>query len=76
MCVSIAQIKTNADSYAKVQKSPYYCKLDLEYDTPQGCRYEYKLANGQTAVIAEDFCECSLNANLNSQNIGICPFPG
>lgn len=56
MCVTIAKISTNIDNYGSSQASPYYCDLNTEYSTPQGCTYMYKTQSGAFANIFQDYC--------------------
>lgn len=85
MCVKVAQVVTDINGYKKNDKSttdgPFYCDLNQQYNsTPQGCRYQYRnvLKNGSVTyeTIAEEYCECSLNAELNANGTGVCPMPG
>lgn len=73
MCAEITSVKTNLDNYASslTGNGPFKCSLKTTYSSPQGCRYFYK-----DQLIAEDGCECSMNATLNAQGIGYCPYPG
>ncbi len=72
ICAEISYVRTNLDNYAsKVVDAPYKCSLNKTYATPQGCRYFYK-----DQLISEEACECSMNATLNAQGIGYCPYPG
>ena len=76
MCVKISEIRTNTNNFASKADSPFYCDLSKTYTTPTGCRYQYKTQDGASQqLIAEDYCECSMNATLNAKNIGVCPFP-
>lgn len=72
MCAEITSVRTNLDNFATSQTNgPFKCSLNKTYTTPQGCRYFYK-----DQLIAEDSCECSMNATLNAAGIGYCPYPG
>ncbi|CDW76768.1 UNKNOWN [Stylonychia lemnae] len=74
-CIEIVNITSTIDNHTTNQSSPYLCSLTN--NASSGCRYWYRLFN-QTVnrVLAEDYCECSLQPALNSRFQGICPFPG
>lgn len=73
MCVKIHEVLSNINNFASPMNT---CDLSKEYPSPQGCRYRFKLQNNTFGTIAEDYCECSLNATMNEMNLGFCPFPG
>jgi hypothetical protein len=75
MCVQISEVRSNANNFEEKAESPFFCDLSKTYATPQGCRYQYRSKDGSLQVIAEDYCECSMNATLNANNTGVCPFP-
>jgi hypothetical protein len=75
MCVQISEVRSNANNFAAKADSPFFCDLSKTYATPTGCRYQYRSRDGALQVIAEDYCECSMDATLNANNTGVCPFP-
>eukprot|EP00347_Sterkiella_histriomuscorum_P021376 403334190 len=72
-CVEISNITTNIDNYATNQQAPFLCSLTA---AANACRYNYIALNGTIRTLAEDYCECSLQNQLNSKYQGVCPFPG
>lgn len=78
-CVSIEKITSNRQenyirSSTEALASPYYCSLADEILT--ACRYWYKNRAGSLELLASTHCDCSLDADLNAQDIGVCPYPG
>eukprot|EP00347_Sterkiella_histriomuscorum_P016997 403351056 len=90
-CVRIEKISTNINQTnnrsTTAIPSPYQCSLQ-NLDA-EACKYWYQLSktdpayktsstdpNANFRIIANEYCDCSLDPDIDKQVLGICPYPG